>query len=152
MTHICVSKLSTIGSNYDLSPARRKAIISTNAGILLIWTIRTNFNENVNRNSYIFSHENPFENVVCELRPFCLGLNVLTKCTIMKTTSCTSVQSPLNEPLWRNIKLMYSWYYDFAFTNMPEALPNNHYQVHRTKQCITRIRHTFAMHCVSLRC
>ena len=66
----------------------------------------------------------------------------LTKCTIMKTTSCTSVEWPLNEPLWRNTKLIYYWYYDFAFTNMRKALPNNHYQVHQTKLCITRIRHT----------
>ena len=35
VTHICVSKLTTIGSDNGLSPGRRQAIILTNAGILL---------------------------------------------------------------------------------------------------------------------
>ena len=45
MTHICVSKLTVIGSDNGLSPGRRQAIIWTNAGILLIGPIGTNFNE-----------------------------------------------------------------------------------------------------------
>ena len=36
VTHICVSKLTIIGSDNGLSPDRRQAIIWTNAGILLI--------------------------------------------------------------------------------------------------------------------
>ena len=36
VTHICVSKLTIIGSDNGLSPGRRQAIIWTNAGILLI--------------------------------------------------------------------------------------------------------------------
>ena len=45
MTHICVSKLTIIGSDNDLSPGRHQAIIWTNAGILLIRTLGTNFSE-----------------------------------------------------------------------------------------------------------
>ena len=45
MTHICVSKLTIIGSDNGLSPGRRQAIIWTNAGILLIWPLGTNFSE-----------------------------------------------------------------------------------------------------------
>ena len=45
MTHICVSKLTIIGSDNDLYPGRRQAIIWTNAGILLIRTLGTNFSE-----------------------------------------------------------------------------------------------------------
>ena len=45
MTHICVAKLTIFGSNNGVSPGRRHAIIWTNAGILLIWPLRTNFNE-----------------------------------------------------------------------------------------------------------
>ena len=45
VTHICVSKLTTIGSDNGLSPGRRQAIIWTNAGILLIGTLGTNFTE-----------------------------------------------------------------------------------------------------------
>ena len=45
VTHICVSKLSIIGSDNGLSPGRRQAIIWTNAEILLIRTLGTNVSE-----------------------------------------------------------------------------------------------------------
>ena len=45
VTHICVSKLAIMGSNNGLSPDQRQAIIWTNAGILLIQTLETNFSE-----------------------------------------------------------------------------------------------------------
>ena len=44
-THICVGKLTTIGSDNGLSPGRRQAIIWTNAGILLIGPLGTNVSE-----------------------------------------------------------------------------------------------------------
>ena len=43
VTHICVGKLTIIGSDNGLSPERRQAIISTSAGILLIGPLGTNF-------------------------------------------------------------------------------------------------------------
>ena len=55
VTHICVSKLTIIGSDNVLSPGRRQAIIWTNAGILLIRTLGTNFCEILSK-----------INVVCE--------------------------------------------------------------------------------------
>ena len=45
VTHICVTKLTSIGSDNGLSPGRRQAIIWTNAGILLIGPLATNFSE-----------------------------------------------------------------------------------------------------------
>ena len=45
VTHICVSNLAITGSDNGLSPGRRQAIIWTNAGILLIGTLGTNFSE-----------------------------------------------------------------------------------------------------------
>ena len=45
VTHICVGELTIIGSDIGLSPGRRQAIIWTNAGILLIWPLGTNFRE-----------------------------------------------------------------------------------------------------------
>ena len=45
VTHICVSELPIIGSDNGLSPGRRQAIIWTNAGILLIGPLGTNFND-----------------------------------------------------------------------------------------------------------
>ena len=45
MTHKCVSKLTIIGSDNGLTPHRCKAIIRTNAGILLTGPLGTNFSE-----------------------------------------------------------------------------------------------------------
>ena len=45
MTHICVGKLTIIGSDNGLSPGRCQAIIWTNAGILLNEPLGTNFSE-----------------------------------------------------------------------------------------------------------
>ena len=47
VTHMCVSKLTIIGSDNGLSPGRRQAIIWTNAVILLIGPLGTDFSENV---------------------------------------------------------------------------------------------------------
>ena len=67
VTHICVSKLTIIGSDNGLSPGRRQAIIWTNAGILLIRTLGTNFSEILKQNSFSFIPENAFENVVRDM-------------------------------------------------------------------------------------
>ena len=45
MTHIYVCNQTIIGSNNGLWPGRRQAIICTNAGILLIGPLGTNFSE-----------------------------------------------------------------------------------------------------------
>ena len=45
VTHICVSKLTNIGSDNGLSPGRRQAIIWTNTAILVIGPLGTNFSE-----------------------------------------------------------------------------------------------------------
>ena len=69
--YICVTKLSIIGSNNGLSPVRCQAIIWTNAGILLIEPLGTNWS--------IFIDENAFQNVICEMasilsRPQCVNV------------------------------------------------------------------------------
>ena len=45
VTYIYVSKLTSIGADYGLSPGRRQAIIWTNTGILLKGVLGTNFTE-----------------------------------------------------------------------------------------------------------
>ena len=45
VTHICISNLTIIGSDNGLLPGRRLDIIWTNAGILLIGPLGTNFSE-----------------------------------------------------------------------------------------------------------
>ena len=79
VTHICVSKLSIIGSDNGLSPDRSQAIIWTNVGILLIGTLGTNFNE-ILIEIQTFSFKNIHLKISSgKWRPFCLGLNVLTE-------------------------------------------------------------------------
>ena len=78
VTHICVSKLTIIGPDNGLSPGRYQAIIWTNAGILLIGPLGTNFSEILIK-IYTFS----FKKMLLKLssakwRPFCLGLSVLS--------------------------------------------------------------------------
>ena len=77
VTHICVSKLTIIGSENGLSPGRRQAIIWTNAEILLIGPLGTKFSEIL-----IEIHTFSFKKMHLKMssgkwRPFCLGLNVL---------------------------------------------------------------------------
>ena len=69
MTHICVSKLTII--------AGRQAVIRTNAVLLLIGALGTNFNEIL-----IKIHTFSFKKIHLKMstgrwRPFCLCLNVL---------------------------------------------------------------------------
>ena len=92
VTHTCVSKLNIIGSDNGLSPGRCQAIIWTNAEILSIGPLGTNFSENlIEINSF------PFKKTRLKMwlgiwRPFCLGLNVLI-----------CIQLPLSWVLFRSI-------------------------------------------------
>ena len=77
VTHICVGTLTIIGSDNGLSPGRRQAIISNNAGILLIGPLGTNFSE-ISIEIYIFSFNKMHLKMSSgKCRPSCLGLNVL---------------------------------------------------------------------------
>ena len=75
--HICVGELTIIGSDNGLSPGRRQAIIWTNAGILLIRTLATNFSEILGK-----IHSFSFKKIHLKMssakgRLFSLGLNEL---------------------------------------------------------------------------
>ena len=75
--HICVSKLTIIGSGNYLSPGQHQAIIWNSAGILLIGPLGTNFSE-ILIEILTFSLKKMHMNVTSAKRqPFCLGLNVL---------------------------------------------------------------------------
>ena len=77
MTHICVGNLTIIGSDNGLSPGRHQAIIWTNAGILLIRHLGTNFSE-ISIEIHILSFTKMHLKMSSgKWRPFCLVLNVL---------------------------------------------------------------------------
>ena len=80
VTHICVSNQTNIGSDNGLSPGRRQAIIWSNAGILFIGPLGTNFREIL-----IEIHTFPFKKIYWKMScgkwwSFCVGLNVLIRC------------------------------------------------------------------------
>ena len=78
VTHKCVSRLTTIGSDNALSPDRRQAIIWTNAAILLIGPLGANFSE-ILIGIDTFSFKNMHLKISSgKRRPFCLGRNVLS--------------------------------------------------------------------------
>ena len=77
MMHICVGKLTIIGSDNGLSPGWRRAIIWTNARILLIWPLGTNFNEILIGIQTFSFKKMRLKMSSAKWRPFCHGLNML---------------------------------------------------------------------------
>ena len=89
VTHICVGKLTIIGSDNGLSSGRRQGIIWTNAAILLIGPLGTNFSEILNK-IQIFSLKKIRLNMSsAKCCPFHLGLNVLRNRLFFK--ECPSI-------------------------------------------------------------
>ena len=77
VTHICVGNLTIIGSDNGLLPGRRQAIIWTNARILLIGPLGTNFSENsIEVLTFSFTKMR-LKLSSAKWQPFCLGPNVL---------------------------------------------------------------------------
>ena len=77
VTHICVGKLTIIGSDNGLSPERRQAIIWTSAVILSIGPLGTNFSE-IWIEIRTFSFEKlHLKTSAAKWRLFYLGLNEL---------------------------------------------------------------------------
>ena len=77
--HICVGKLTIIGSDNGLSPGRHQAITWTNAGIFLIRPLATNFSEILIGYRTFSFKEMRLKMSSAKWRPFCLGLNVLKR-------------------------------------------------------------------------
>ena len=83
VTHICVGNLTIIGSDNGLSPGRRQAIIWTNAGILLIGPLRTNFSE-ILIEILTYSFKKMCLKVSsAKWRSFCLGFHGLTHLSLV---------------------------------------------------------------------
>ena len=94
MTHICVCKLSTIGSNNGLSLGRRQAVIWNNAAILLIRPLGTNFSEiliGIQTFSFKKIH---LKMSSAKWRPFCLCLNVFMTVRYLWFHAITSLTPP----------------------------------------------------------
>ena len=114
VTYICIGKLTIIGSDNGLSPGRRQAIIWTNAGVLLIGPLGTNFSKmliEIQAFSWKRIRLKMSSDKCC---PFRLGLNVLTRAQ-------TRVLSDL--PIY--------------LTQMPKNLGSTSIKVGSTRACAT---------------
>ena len=79
VTHICISKPTIIGTDNGLSPERRQVIIQTNAELLSIGPLGTNFS-GILSEIHIFSYKKMYlKTLSAKWRPFCLSLNVFTE-------------------------------------------------------------------------
>ena len=78
VTHICISRLTITGSDNGLLHGRGLAIIWTNAGILLIGPLGTNFSENLIEILTVSFTKMRLKVSSAKWQPFCLGLNMLT--------------------------------------------------------------------------
>ena len=99
VTHICVSKLTIIGSDSGLPPYRPQAIIWTDAGILLIRTTGTNFSEILGE-----IHSFSFKKMHLKMssakgRLFSLGLNELNNKIVSPTEPSRNIHN-LSYILW----------------------------------------------------
>ena len=83
VTHICVGKLTIIGSDNGLSPERRQAIIWTNAGILLIGPLGTNLSESLIEIQAFALTTIRLKMSSAKCCSFRLGINVLTEGVII---------------------------------------------------------------------
>ena len=83
VTHICVGKLTIIGSDNGLSPERCQAIIWTNAVILLIGPWGTNFSEFLIEIQTFSLKKIRLKMLSAKCCSFHLGLNVLTGCCLI---------------------------------------------------------------------
>ena len=98
VTHICVSIQTITGSDNGLSPDRRRAIICTNAGILLIGPLGSNFSEILIQIPAFWFKKMHLKMSSWKWWPLCLGLNP-SKCSshsmpqLVKWTSATCLHS-----------------------------------------------------------
>ena len=77
VTHICIGNLTIIGSDNGLSPAHPQAIIWTNAGILIIGPLDTNFCEILIEILTFLFKKMHLKMLSAKWRSFCLDFNVL---------------------------------------------------------------------------
>ena len=88
MTHICVDKLTIIGSDNGLSPGRHQAITWANVGILLIGPLGTNLSK-ILIEILTFSFKKMRLKVLsAKWRPYCLGLYTLSMQTRSSLILC----------------------------------------------------------------
>ena len=130
VTHIYVGNLTIIDSDNGLSPGRHQAIIWTNAGILLIGPLGTNFNENLIGIQTFSFKKMHLKMSSAKWRPFCLELNVLRayqRWQVFAGDNPYKMQFNKSNPRYQ---WPHHWY---------------HFDIHLTHFCETHIKHWCCM-------
>ena len=111
VTHLCASKLTTIGSDNGLSPGRRQAIIWTNDGILLIRTLGTIFSEILSEIHSFWFKKMHLKMSSAKWRLFLLGLIELTHWgwDKMAAISQTTFSIAFSWMKWYEFRLRFHW-------------------------------------------
>ena len=150
--HICVGKLTIIGSDNGLSPGRRQAIIWTNAGILLIRTLGTNSNDILSEIHAFSFKKMHLKMSSAKWRLFCIGLNVLktaaamilplwdSRIFVFLEEGFTYLYHLRVENLW-NMKI-YTWKYSYNFVKGSIYLSI----ISRASACFNTLRDIRATH------
>ena len=114
MTHICVGKLTIIGSDNGLSPGRRQAIIWTSVGILSSGPLGTNFSEvfiEIETFSFTKMHLNMSSG---KCRPHCVKYHSHAQHRGKKCTDC-HLKPKTEIPTWKHgnfIPFLYNVFYE----------------------------------------
>ena len=111
MTLICVGQQTIIGSDNGLSPERRQAIIWTNAGILLIGPLGTNFSAILIEIQTFSLKKIRLKMLSAKRCSFRLGLNVLMACGALflkRICFCQSEVWRTDQPAYCQITILTS--------------------------------------------
>ena len=120
-TPFCISKLSIRGSDNGLLPGQRQAIIWTNAGILLMGSPRTNFNE-ILIDIHTFSIKKiHFKISSGKWQPFCLSLNVFMT-RIVASVTAAKRHVPLDHIYTCHFKLMDPWRWHGIWSSLVQVM------------------------------
>ena len=136
MTHICVSKQTSIDQDGGLLYGRCQAIIWANTGISLIRTLGTNSQWNLKQNSYIFIQGNAFENTVYP-KKYAHGFVVLCFVVVMQSSIMNSheVFIHIHQGCFAGTG---------AIVRLPQCQWSKPDGYGKTSQCITTTKHSKA--------
>ena len=96
MTHICISKLTIIGSDNGLSPGRRLSHYLNQWRNIVNWTLKKKLQWNFNQNSKFSFKKIQLKMTSVKWRPFCLSLIVLTSGPNEQLEPCSQYQGAVS--------------------------------------------------------
>ena len=122
VTHICVSRLTTIGSDNYLNQCWN----------IVNWTLGNKLQWNLNRNSYIFIQENAFKNVVWEMA-------AILSWPLKYSSRNTSCHMKPHSEIWSGAEVKFQDT-ELKLIHIQEHWPLDHQLLH---ECIPKVGHHY---------